>query len=209
MVARGLIFILIFSLSNSVFGQTEEQEDSLMQVRQRRVEQIMHSQNYDSIRQIRFEMQQATAEERLEASLTLDRSAEELLLSNLTLTKLPKHISEFTNLQRLELQGNQLKTISRKVLKNVKYLDLSENPLHAQKFRFKKNKSITYLKLDKNQLERLPRSIRKLKALHEISIQENHFTTLPRRASKRKTLKTVDLTLNPINTEQKLLKSNQ
>ena len=120
MVARGLIFLLIFSLSNSVFGQTEEQKDSLMQVEKRRMEQAIRSQNWDSIRQVRFEMEQATAKERLEASHTLDRTAEQLLLSNLTLTKLPKHISEFTNLKRLELQGNQLKTIPKKVLKNVK-----------------------------------------------------------------------------------------
>ena len=199
MVARTLLLGLIFSLSINAFGQTEASEDSLLRVRRQHLEQLSRSQNFDSVRQVQFEMEQVRAADRLKASYTLDRSTKKLVLSNLDLTKLPKHISEFDSITRLELQGNRLKTIPKKVLSKVKYLDLSNNPLNARKFRFKRNHSIKYLVLDKNQLARLPRSIKKLKTLDEISLKENHFNRFPERASRIKLLTSTDLSLNPIN----------
>jgi Leucine-rich repeat (LRR) protein len=110
---------------------------------------------YDSLRQVwskgRDRQKLEAAKIRLSDSESLDRSSEKLNLSGLGLKKLPKHTKEFTKLNRLLLSGNELKRIPKKILLEVKYLDLSNNPLSAKKFRFKRNRSITYLKFESNQ----------------------------------------------------------
>ena len=106
-MVRFFVIILFVALDfSAVFAQQLNREDSLR--RREEMEQYMRlmKANPDSMRQIRQEMVRAQAQKRLEASKSIARNTSSLRLSDLGLKKLPKHVEEFTNLKRLELQGN-------------------------------------------------------------------------------------------------------
>ena len=161
MLKRLLILLVLVGLNTMGFvqvGQTINRE-----TRQ------LNSTEFDSLRRVWLiqakKNKLLAAKKRLADAKYLDRGIEKLNLSDVGLKKLPAFIKEYHSLKRLEVRGNELRKIPKKVLKNIEYLDLSNNPLSIEKFKFKKNRSITHLVLNQNQLSQLPRSIKKLKVL--------------------------------------------
>ena len=106
---------------------------------------------------------------------------QELNLSDLGLKVLPKEISRFLGLTRLELQRNQLSSLPESfgVLTRLIYLFLNENHLTSLPKSFGALTGLTGLHLNDNRLTSLPESFGALTRLTRLYLDNNRLTSLP------------------------------
>jgi C-terminal of Roc, COR, domain/Ras of Complex, Roc, domain of DAPkinase/Leucine rich repeat len=113
---------------------------------------------------------------------------------------LPESLGQLSNLQKLELSSNQLKTLPESLgqLSNLQKLNLSSNPLMTLPESLGQLSNLQELYLYNNQLIMLPESLGKLSSLQKLVLSFNQLTTLPDWIGQLTQLKTLQLEENLI-----------
>ena len=121
-----------------------------------------------------------------------------LKLGNNHLHMLPSEFQQSTQLRRLDLSHNLIKTVPVHIfsLPNLEFLNLSHNKL-VEIPEAKWTQSLISLDLSQNQLTSLPTSIQD-SSLEILNLSKNKFTTIPKSLCRIKTLTTLDLRSMPI-----------
>ncbi len=123
-----------------------------------------------------------------------------LELSQLGLKTLPPEIGAFTNLQRLNLDHNQLHILPPEIgaLTNLQTLSLDHNQLHTLPSEIGALTNLHTLSLDHNQLHTIPSEIGTLTNLHTLSINNNKLRSLPSEIGALSNLQQLDLSNNQL-----------
>lgn len=126
--------------------------------------------------------------------------ATELDLSELGLTDLPPQVWSLTNLENLNLFGNELETLSSEIgnLINLERLTLSGNELSSLPSEIGTLNSLIELSLSNNELNNLPTEIGTLNNLIWLSLNGNKLERLPSEISNLSNLCYLSLGVNPI-----------
>lgn len=121
-----------------------------------------------------------------------------LLLGKREIASLPDSIYELSNLVRLDLTGNRIKSLSAKLvnLTKLEELFLDENNLDALPREISLLKNLKILSVSKNNLKKLPREIGELKNLIELDISKNQIPEFPIQIKKLKKLKKLNISGN-------------
>ncbi|CAF0934971.1 unnamed protein product [Brachionus calyciflorus] len=103
--------------------------------------------------------------------------ANALDLSKRDLTKIPKKLTELSNLEYIYLEGNQLKNLPEnffEIFSQLKWLDVRNNQLTEIPSKCLENhESLRYLLLENNLIKRLPCEISSLKNLTALNLTNN------------------------------------
>lgn len=133
-----------------------------------------------------------------ESSLKNAESVTTLILRNLDLTELPAELSKFTNLQELDLSGNNLKDVSSAIssLTNLKDLNLNANELTSIPSSICGLKNLKVLNLSANKIS--GGSVSCLNSLEHLYLNNNQLTALPSGLTELTSLKTLYLHSNSL-----------
>ncbi len=150
------------------------------------------------------------AEERIQEALQsgateLDLSQKYDAKDSEKLTELPESLGQLTQLQSLDLSGNQLTTLPESLgqLTQLQSLDLSGNQLTTlpeSLGRLAAHTQLQTLHLSNNQLTTLPESLGQLTQLKMLNIQDNELKIMPEFVSKLIRLTDLWITGNEIST---------
>jgi Leucine-rich repeat (LRR) protein len=104
-------------------------------------------------------------------------------------------LSQLTNLQHLNLHGNQLTSLPPEIsqLTNLQHLDLSRNKLTSLPPEFSQLTNLQHLNLHGNQLTSLPPEISQLTNLQHLDLHGNQLTSLPPEISQLTNLQHLEL----------------
>jgi len=102
-------------------------------------------------------------------------------LSRRDIKELPEILQNFTSLEELDLDSNELELLPDWIvdLKKIKRLSIRENKLKTFPVEIEKLLMLEHLYLDNNNLESLPDSIGDLVNLEQFSVESNKLTALP------------------------------
>ncbi|XP_013414506.1 uncharacterized protein LOC106176581 [Lingula anatina] len=136
-------------------------------------------------------------------SLVLNCSGrmKDLHLAHHELEAIPDTLATLTNIERLNVSGNKLKKLPKRLLMNMsklKHLDLSHNEFDQvpQEFRSQTNE-VTHLDLQGNKISALPIHFSKMKTVEELHIGRNALCGLPPKFIEMKDITKLQLSHNP------------
>lgn len=117
----------------------------------------------------------------LDSALGMPDSVVVLYLRGKSLTKLPKGVSKFVNLQSIDLGGCGLTAFPRELLscKQLTSLNLSDNPIGSIPNDIDSLSNLNRLSLRNTGITTLPASIGKCLVLSQIELQGNPLASLP------------------------------
>jgi hypothetical protein len=138
----------------------------------------------------------------LQDSVDYDRQgpAIALRLSHLGLQALPAEIGQLSQLQWLDLSGNQLTALPAEIgqLSQLQELDLSYNQSIALPPEIGQLSQLHWLHLSNNQLAALPTEIGQLSQLQKLNLSGNQLTGLPPEIVQLSQLQELDLSYNQL-----------
>ncbi|WP_346292191.1 leucine-rich repeat domain-containing protein [Sphaerothrix gracilis] len=116
------------------------------------------------------------------------------------LAELPEAIASLTQLQSLDLSGNQLTELPEAIasLTQLQTLDLSANQLTELPETIASLTQLQTLNLSRNQLTELPEAIASLTQLQTLDLSANQLTELPETIASLTQLQTLDLSENQL-----------
>ena len=116
------------------------------------------------------------------------------------LTELPKSLGQLTQLQKLNLSGNQLTVLPESLdqLMQLQSLDLSNNQLTALPESLGHLMQLQSLDLPNNQLTALPEWLGQLTQLQSLTLSGNQLTALPEWLGQLTQLQSLDLSNNQL-----------
>ncbi len=93
------------------------------------------------------------------------------------ITKIPKELFEFVDLEKINIESNQVKTLPQGItkLKNLKALDLSRNKIKKIPKQIDKLKKLEYLDISRNDLRELPESLVNCTKLKFLDLSHSRF----------------------------------
>ncbi len=138
------------------------------------------------------------AEKRIEEALRT--GAEKLNLRLLSLTRIPKKISQLKKLIHLYLGVNQLATIPTEItqLTNLEYLDLDSNQLTEIPVEIGRLTNLQSLYLSDNKVTEIPAEIAQLTNLQSLHLSDNKVTEIPVEIGKLTKLQSLNLSDNKV-----------
>jgi tetratricopeptide (TPR) repeat protein len=121
-------------------------------------------------------------------------------LNRVGLNKIPNEIFDLSNLERLELFGNNISEIPIEItqLNSLKYLYLSVNPISEIPDYVFELESLEELRIADAKISIIPNTIGKAKGLKEVHLHENKITEIPLEIIQLKSLKHINLSHNNI-----------
>jgi internalin A len=110
-----------------------------------------------------------------------DTRATELYLDFCNLTAVPDEVRDLTEIQRLDLRGNDVRELPKWLseLSRLTELDLSSNGLSEVPRQIERLPRLSSLHLSGNRLSELPDWISGLECLSELNVEENPLTVMP------------------------------
>jgi hypothetical protein len=127
---------------------------------------------------------------------------QDLDLSGNQLTALPESLGQLTQLRQLNLRDNRLAVVSPlEQLTQLRTLNLYGNCLTALPAGLRQLTQLQELTLWRNQLAELPEWIGELAHLQRLDLMENRLTDLPSTLGQLTELRSLDLSANPLNPE--------
>jgi Leucine-rich repeat (LRR) protein/GTPase SAR1 family protein len=140
-----------------------------------------------------------TADDRIAAGLATNATT--LDLSGLGLVRLPGSIEQFTDLEHLNLSGNQLSDFPEVLaLRNLTHLDLSGNQLSQLPGSIGELSKLEHLYLSGNRISQIPHSLAALTALTSLDMYGNVLQEAPEVLAELEQLTILDLSQNDIRT---------
>lgn len=127
-------------------------------------------------------------------------STKKISLKKQKLTKFPKELLKFKNLEELDLSGNMFVKLPEEVgqLTSLKVLKLSVNNLKELPEALQNLENLVYLDISQNQLDKFPPVITKLKKLETLHIGSNNITNIPEDIGNLTNLRTLYCPYNKI-----------
>ena len=127
-------------------------------------------------------------------------SITKLQISKYELQKIPTIIGQLTNLQDLNLRGNQISTIPAELgqLNQLQNLYLSYNKISTIPTEIGQLTKIQYLDLTNNEIIEIPAEIGKLTQLKELTLYNNKISVIPAEIGKLTQLQNLNLGSNQI-----------
>ena len=192
-----ILSLITFLFSSTSYSQNkidsityQHFKDSVMAARNAEVLIILHRE--DSITKIK-------RDEFLKGLLLSDAdTVSEIVMPHLLLSGMPQ-IQRFVYLKRIDLYHNKISKVrSRDWPKadSLESVNLENNELISVSFI--RNKSIKSLNLSYNNFKRIPRSIRKLKSLKTLDLSHNEISRIPRFIKRMDSLVELKLNYNQI-----------
>jgi len=126
----------------------------------------------------------------------------ELIMEENKLTSVPS-LEKLTNLEKLNLSYNEIKSISISGLSKLQEIDLSSNKISS--ISFKNLSNLKLLKLNENEIASIPSSLTQLKNLETLILNYNNISSIPSHIKNLSKLKKLDLTNNRITSIQETL----
>ena len=125
---------------------------------------------------------------------------ESLLLSDNLFYEIPKSIEGFTMLQELDMNNNQISSISDEVcrLTQLKILRLTDNQLTKIPDQIEKLSKLESLWLSRNQIDEISEKIGSLTELKTVGLSDNQIDELPKEMARLDKLEMLLLTKNKI-----------
>jgi Leucine-rich repeat (LRR) protein len=140
----------------------------------------------------------------IEAFLRVNEARKENLndleLSELGLSTMPKGIAQLSNLKRLDLYGNYISDLGEEIylLKGLEQLDISGNRITKISDKISNLKNLTSLYAYGNLLTKIPKEIGQLKKLEALSLSSNKILSLPKELANINSLYSLLLNNNEI-----------
>ena len=118
------------------------------------------------------------------------------------LTELPESLGQLTQMQTLEIYGNQLTSLPEWLgqLTQLKALKLVDNQLRSLPLSLGQLTQLQTLYLSRNQLKGLPKSLSQLALSQTLDLSRNRLTLLPEWLGQLSQLQTLDLNWNDLST---------
>lgn len=120
------------------------------------------------------------------------------LFANFLVGGLPPEIGDLSNLQTLQLHGNQLSSLPAELgnLANLQWLNLFGNQVSILPAEIGNLANLEFLDLYHNQLSTLPAEIANLTNLRNLNVAYNQLTSLPKPITQLTQLTRLDIGLN-------------
>lgn len=121
-----------------------------------------------------------------------------LSLKSKGLTEIPADISKLVNLERLDLSGNKISTLTPVLfkMKKLKYLNLTGNLLRSLPPAIGDLNNLEELEIAFNEIAALPKEIARLTKLTRIAAAKNNLHDLPEEMGSLQHLSILDFTYN-------------